>query len=260
MASRDGTLVDRLIHRRALRRWERVAAEAGALDPPTLRALRAEARELRRRLDRALHAAEDGIALPGGAMVAPDLPLHADWAWRPDPWRLPLGRPGWVAPPAGAELAPQVRLFHDCDRPELVLRQIRNAGAAVRAPFALVLDVYAFGGSFLSLAIDLPGDVARGLRLRHIVQVALEVEAERPAEIYARLNVRHGPNTEQMLRHVPFDPAAGGTGLAEFDLAYSSINEKRIEAAWLDIILGRPAMNRLVLRDAVLTRRPRADL
>jgi hypothetical protein len=260
MAGRDASLVDRLIHRRALRRWERVATDAGLLDPPTLRSLRAEARELRRRLDRALHAAEDQIALPGGASLVPDLPLHADWAWRPDPWRLPMARAGLPAPASGSEVGPAVRLFHDSAEPAIVLRQMRNAGAADRAPFALALDVYDFPGSFLSFAIDLPEGIARSLRLRHILQLSLSVLPERPIRVYARLNIRHGPNTEQMLREVPLEPGVEGEGRAEFDLAYGKINEKRVEAAWVDIILESPGMNRILVRDAVLSRRPRAEL
>lgn len=260
MARKEGTLVDRLIHRRVLRRWERVAADAGALDLPTLRALRNEARELRQRLDQALHAAEDGISLPAGGGVGTELPLHADWAWRPDPWRLPCDRPGIAAPAPGTEVGPAVRLFHDAPEPQLVLRQVRNAGAADRAPFALSLDVYDFSGSFLSLAIDLPEAVARSLRLRHVLQLSLGLTIERPVEVFARLNVRSGPNVEQMLRQIPLEPGADGAGIAEFDLAYSRINEKRVEAAWIDVIFGRAAMNRILLRDAVLSRRPRAEL
>jgi uncharacterized protein DUF6478 len=49
-------------------------------------------------------------------------------------------------------------------------------------------------------------------------------------------------------------------GLAEFDLAYSNINEKRVEKIWIDLIFDNPAMNQVTLHDLTLTRAPRADL
>lgn len=257
MARNEGTLVDRLIHRRALRRWERVAQAAAALDPPSLRVLRGEARELRARLDEALHAAEGRIALPGGGTAEIELPLHYDWAWRPGLWRVPLAGPGQVSCASGTALGADVKVFHDCAAPEFVLRQIRNGGAADQAPFGLSLEVFALDGSFLSLVIDLPEAAARTLRLRHILGLALEATVERPAEVLVRLNIRHGPNLEQIVRNLPLGE---GQALAEFDLAYSSVNEKRIEAVWIDLILGGAPMNRILIRDAVLSRRPRAEL
>ena len=46
----------------------------------------------------------------------------------------------------------------------------------------------------------------------------------------------------------------------EFDLAYSTLNEKRVEKAWVDIIFEGPQMNQVVLRDLTFSRRPRASL
>ena len=60
-----------------------------------------------------------------------------------------------------------------------------------------------------------------------------------------------------MVRQIEFRDEVGR---AEFDLAYSNINEKRIEKAWLDLILEGPEMNRLAIWDMVLLRAPRADI
>jgi hypothetical protein len=46
----------------------------------------------------------------------------------------------------------------------------------------------------------------------------------------------------------------------EFDLAYSNLNEKRVESAWIDLIFESPQMNRVALRDLTLSRRRRAQL
>ena len=81
------------------------------------------------------------------------------------------------------------------------------------------------------------------------------IETEKKLEIFARLNVRHGPNTEQLVRELP----PGEETMVEFDLAYSSLNEKRVERLWLDLIFEGPEMNQILLRDITLTRRPRAE-
>ena len=88
-------------------------------------------------------------------------------------------------------------------------------------------------------------------------RVVTGIETERPIEIFARLNIRHGPNTEQLVRELPHD--APGT-LVEFDLAYSRLNEKRVERAWLDLIFETPDMNQVTLRDLTFARYRRAAL
>jgi hypothetical protein len=55
-------------------------------------------------------------------------------------------------------------------------------------------------------------------------------------------------------------PKGAAEAAAEFDLAYTRINEKRVEKAWIDLIFEGPRMNRITLRDLTLIRRMRADL
>ncbi len=76
-------------------------------------------------------------------------------------------------------------------------------------------------------------------------------------EIFVRLNIRHGPNTEQIVRELP---RGQSEVFAEFDLAHSGMNEKRLERIWVDLIFDRPEMNRITLRDLTFSRRPRAEL
>ena len=83
------------------------------------------------------------------------------------------------------------------------------------------------------------------------------IEMEKPIEIFARLNIRHGPNTEQMVQELPLNKSEV---TAEFDLAYSNLNEKRVEKAWIDLIFEGPEMNQIMLRDLTFSRRPRAQL
>ncbi len=252
------SVMDRIIHRLALRRWRRAERLADEADLATLRRLRARARELRRLIDRVLHKADARLTLPLIGTNAIDKPLHADWAWRPELWRGPVSRQGIVAAHPREELGREVTLFHDCAISELTLRQIRNSREEDLAPFGLRMDVFRFDGSFLSLAIDLPKEAVHGLKKRHVIRLSTIAECERPLEIFARINIRHGPNTEQIVRELP----VGGEDemIAEFDLAYTNINEKRVERAWIDLIFESPEMNQIVLRDITFSRRPRAEL
>lgn len=227
------------------------------MDLEGLRTLRGQARALRRHLDRVLHVAEGRLALPaiGGANLR--RPPGADWIWRPDAWTGPVPVPGHAAVETRTEIAPGTTVFHDCAASAITLRQVRNLRARDLAPFGIAVEVYDFDGSFLSLVLDLPEAGVTGLRLRHILRVEAIVEVEAPLEIFARLNVKHGPNVEQIVREFPKGADAAAV---EFDLAYSKINEKRVEKAWIDLIFEGPRMNRVTLRDLTLIRRPRADL
>ena len=257
MGRRGRRIAEGLLHRRAMRIWARAASEAPKMDMADLRLVRGRARALRGQIERVLHHAEGRLALPMVGADTIDRPLHTDWAWRPELWRGPVDPPGIVGAPNKARLGSELRLFHDCPLAEMTLRQQRNTRREDLAPYGLRLDVFRFRGSFLSLAIALPEAAAAGMKRRHLVGLAMAVEMERPIEIFARLNLRHGPNSEQLVREVQLE---GGRARLDFDLAYSNLNEKRMEQAWLDLIFEGPAMNLIVLRDLTLTRRPRAEL
>ena len=124
-------------------------------------------------------------------------------------------------------------------------------------PFGLRMDVFRFDGSFLSLVLNMPQSACEGLLRRHLLRMEVIVEVEKPLEIFARLNVRHGPNTEQIVRELPL---SDDKIMVEFDLAYTKLNEKRVEAMWIDLIFEGPEMNQVTLRDLTFSRNPRAEL
>lgn len=255
MAEGFDTYLDRIWFRRTLARWRGLAERAGAADAGSLRVLRSQGRQLRRQIDRALHAA-DGRLARGAAAPIP-LPSRADWAWRPELWSGPVLPPGLAAVAPGTPFGAEARLFHDCGEGELTLRQFRTTRASDLAPYGLGIEVFHFAGTFLSLALDLPEAGLRGLGAGHVLRLDVAVETERQTGMLARLNIRQGPNTEQMARDLP----PGGAGAtAEFDLAYAGMSERWVEAAWLDLIFAAPRMNRIVIRDLTLSRRPRAAL
>lgn len=243
--------------RRAEQRWARLAEDAPELDGFELRALRSEARGMRRQLDRVLQVADARLAVPSPGAGLPQMPLGTDWSWRPDLWRGALPEPGAVASTDRTGLGDGVALYHDCPLGEVVVRQLRNGAPEDRAPYGLAVDVFGFRGSFLSLALNLPAAAVEGLKARHLVRAEMVVDSDRPVKAYARLNIKHGPNLAQPVSSLP---ETGRDKVAEFDLAYADLNDKRIERAWLDLILNEAAMTRIVIRDLVVSRRPRAEL
>ncbi len=252
-----GKTFDLLLGNRALRKWRKAATLADQTRLTDLRGQRNAARDLRVHLDRLIHVADGRLALPKiGSNFFPK-PHGTDWSWRPELWRGPLDRPGLSSAPSKARLGQEVTLFHDCAYSELTLRQLRNQRQEDLAPFGLRMDVFQFDGSFLSLVIDLPPEAAQGLTREHLLRVGTIVEMEKPLEIFARLNIKHGPNTEQIVRELPLHEE---DILVEFDLAYSRLNEKRIEKIWLDLIFEAPDMNQVILRDLNFARYRRAAI
>lgn len=251
------SFLDWLAQRRSLRRWSHAARHAGAMPAATLRRERSRARKLRYLLNEVISVADTRLALPMIGSHAFPKPHGTDWAWRPALWREPLEVPGMSSVGSKSMLGDEITLFHDCAHSELTLRQLRNSREEDLAPYGLRMDVFSFDGSFLSLVVDLPQAAVEGLQKSHLVRLDTIVEMEKPLEIFARLNIKHGPNTEQLVRELPLDEV---NCMVEFDLAYTKLNEKRIERAWVDLIFENPQMSQVTLRDLTFSRNPRADL
>jgi Family of unknown function (DUF6478) len=257
MAGRIPQALEGWHQRRTEQRWARLVETAPELESFELRALRAEARGMRRQLDRVMQAADARLAVPSLGTGLPQMPLGTDWSWRPDLWRGALPDPGTVASGDRTALGDGVALYHDCPLGEVVVRQVRNDKSEDRAPYGLAIDVFGFKGSFLSLALNLPEAAVQGLKARHLVRAEMVIDSDGPVRAFARMNIKHGPNLAQPVSALP---EQGRDKVAEFDLAYADLNDKRIERAWLDLILNDAAMTRIVIRDVVLSRRPRAEL
>lgn len=248
---------DAALYRRMVQRWDTFARQAATTELGVLREQSNRAKALRAHLDRLIRTADKRLALSAAGMATVPQPHNADWSWRPDFWQTPLEVPGMTCVASKSKVGDEVTLFHDCEHSEMTLRQVRNSGPEEMAAYGLSLDVYRFDGSFLSLVLDLPDAAIAGLKRSHVLQINSSLEFEKPLEIFIRLNIRHGPNTEQIVRELP---AQGDNKGVEFDLAYSGINERRIEKAWIDVIFEGPEMNKVLLRDLTMNRRPRAKL
>ncbi|OHC50696.1 MAG: hypothetical protein A2X69_15060 [Rhodobacteraceae bacterium GWF1_65_7] len=257
MTRRLDTFLDRVLQRRFLRRWEHWANLADTISLEQLRQIRGRARQMRRQLDRVIHSAEHRLALPVIGPNAIRRPMGSDWAWRHDLWKGAIPVPGAASVPSRAQICEGATIYHDCRRSELTVRQIRNTREADLAPFGLRMDVFRFDGTFLSLVLELPPESVQGLKLKHLIRVDAIVEMEKPLEIFARLNIKYGPNVEQIVHELPL---AAEEVMVEFDLAYTKMNEKRVDRLWVDLIFEGPEMNQVILRDVTFSRRPRAEI
>lgn len=235
--------------------WQNVMVRAGGSDPAQEIQQRDAARRSRARADLAARAAE--ARLRAQNRPPPILPDGAVWVQRPTAWHQAAEDPVRIGPENGAQLTPDLTLFHDCPRAEMILRQAMAPGTAP-APFALILDTLHFEGSFLSLVTSLPETEAAALNDRNILRVELSMTSSAPTKLYGRLNMEQGPNTAQMLSEFS-EPAEGSSHVA-FDLAYSGLRDQPVDRAWIDLIVERPAMMRLTLHDVLMSRHPRAEL
>ncbi len=260
MEGRPPGLIDALRSRRALRRWQRAAREAAVLDTATLARLAPIARDVVDHGARLVRAADARLLGPRIGQAGIARPPQCDWAWRPAPWAAALLPPAIAGATGGTSLTEGVTLFHDCPLAEITLRQTRVQDAQAAAPFALSLDALGFEGSFLSLAMDLPAEGATTLRTNHIVGVSVSVQLERPAEIFLRLNIRQGPNTEELVSELIPGERPDSPLSAEFDLGFHQIKPAKLDHAWIDLIIDRPEMNLVRIDDLTVTRRPRADI
>jgi len=257
MAQQSSGILDRLLFRGSLRRWAKHASRARDMPLEELRNTRGRARQLRSYLDQLIYQADTRLTLPLIGSNAMRRTPGMDWTWRPELWRGPLPRVGHSSVRNKTPFGSELTVFHDCEKSELTLRQLRNSQDEDLAPFGLRMDVFGFDGSFLSLVLDLPRDGCEGLTRNQLIRLDCIVEMEKPLEIFARLNIKHGPNTEQIVRELPLHE---DDVMVEFDLAYTKMNEKRIERMWVDLIFEGPEMNQIILRDLTFGRLPRADL
>jgi len=243
-----GSWIERALFKRSLARWAEEADRSEKTDLPRLKALRKRAWALRSHLDRLIAQSESRLR----PVPAIPRPLGADWLWRPDIFSEARAIP--LVGTDRSRISADMTLFHDCGLGELGICQIRDRDPQSETPFALQIDVFEFQGGFLSLAIDLPEAAVQGLRRKHVIMLSVRSKFERQGRMFARLNVRHGPNAEQILAEVD------QSGTVEFDLVYSKLNEARVEKMWLDLIFEDPRMNRIVLQDLTMIRRPRAEI
>jgi len=176
------SMIDRVVQTRVVQRLRAAARDAATSELSVLRQQRGRARQIRTAIDDLLHVAEDRLALPKiGSNVFPK-PPGTRWSWRPPQWRGPVMPRGIAGIENAATLGAGLKVFHDCKVSELTLRQIRNCREEDLAAYGVTLDVLGFDGSFLSVVVDLPPDLAYAeLNENRIDSMWLDLILENPA-------------------------------------------------------------------------------
>ncbi|MDS9466231.1 DUF6478 family protein [Paracoccus sp. MBLB3053] len=260
MAVRPSKWLDRKTRQRALRQWAEIAEEVEFMAPPRIRRLTQEAHLLRASLNRFFMRGDRKAAVSRVALDALHLPGGTDWRWRPGFMAGQISPRGIAAPAPGTRLGDRAALWHDCPEPSMVLEQLPSPRATDLSPYCMRLEVFSFAGNFLSVSIDLPTEALDGLTRNHILRLEVSALIERPMKIYSRLNIGHGPNTDELVKEFgTIEPGLASQQVIEFDLAYTEMNEKRLEKIWLDLIFDSPAMNAVEIRELFISRHLRAE-
>lgn len=260
MAVRPRKWLERKTRERSQRQWAEMAESVEFMGPGRIRDLTEEALTLRGSLNRFLMRGDRKAAMSRAALDALHLPGGTDWRWRPGFMAGQITPRGISAPESGTRLGDRAAVWHDCAQHALILEQMTNPRATDLSPFGMRLEVFGFSGSFLAISIDLPTEALEGLTRNHILRLETTLVVERPINVYARLNVGHGPNTDEVLQQLRgMDAGLQSQQVVEFDLAYTDMNEKRLEKIWLDLIFEAPRMSAVELRELFLSRHLRAD-
>lgn len=241
-----------LRHRASMFYWANKLKSVETAGPEKLLKIRRRAKAVARVSGKVAQQAEQRLKPATGARSAPILSGRMTWAFRPDIFRQPV-RPNGISPvPSGTRISDQVTLHHDGATDCATVRQVQTGHGP-----ALSLDIFDFSGTFFSAAIDLPEAAWAGLSKSELIRLNVETRAHPFAKIYSRINIRHGPNTEQIIREVDL---AIHKNTVEFDLHYSGMEPDKVNGMWLDFICESPRMCQIVIDDLVLSRHPRANV
>jgi len=257
MRNRAPRILENLLERRAVRRWDRLIEATRTAGPARLRRLKRFADTIAPRVNaidtitrERLSSAKNGNAFKG-------LPVTTDWADHPDIWDRAMLRGGLIARKSPTRLDDRVAVFHDCKTPSLTVRQVQEPYADGQSRRGLQFDIYDFDGSFLSVVIQAADGMVSGLSNNHVLRVTANISSERHIHANLRLNLKHGPNTEQIEKALD---VSGRVAKAEFDLAYLTFNETRVGQIWFDLFLDSDPMNMIRIHSLTLSRHTRADI
>lgn len=208
--------------------------------PAAARRLRGE---IRREMQR-LSTLEARLDLGrGGADPDPRGGAAAVWSLTPVAFRRALVPGGVVDPASGSAIGPDLSLFHDGAPAVLAWRQRPDPGAGWGAQ-RLGLVVYQFTGSFLSLVVGVPPDLAARARSGMGIELGFSAQATRPITLYLRLNIDDGAHRATLHDTVL---VLQGTRRVVFDLTSAAEALRGRPRIWLDLIFAEPAMAEIEL-------------
>lgn len=202
---------------------------------------------------------KDSDAFVGDKLGTQSIPIEAPpdatFSFRPSIFYRRISPAGIARPKTSTRLGPDITLHHDLENAEMIARQIRHADRQTR--YGLSLEAFDLSGSFLSFAIALPPEEAPHTRREDLIRLNYDLALDRRVEVFARLNLRHGPNVEQIVREVDL---GSRESYVEFDLFYTKYEPEFGKGIWIDLIFQTPTFNVITLYDLTVIRRPRMSL
>ena len=147
-----------------------------------------------------------------------------------DEWRI-------EDPESGTVIGEGVTTFHDAVQRNFAFRCLDRT---------LLLTIYQFAGSYLSIAVDLPAAMRTRMRPGWRLTARLDTDATRPVTTFVRLNLNHRQTKRVLHEVVVIDQGTRDVG---FDL---DAVEPGWTGAWLDIIFSHPRMSEICLRGVSL--------
>ena len=179
------------------------------------------------------------------------------WSWRPELWTVRCPSRSGPVVQSGARLTSNTKVFFDGGDRAVIFKQLRNDISQRFAPYGVALELFQFDGSFLSLAIDLPDSLCGTFAKDKLIGLSGAIFAERATGFTVRLNIKHGPNTEQLVQAHDLNWSNIGV---EFDLEHLKINVNRVEKIWFDLVFETPNFNRISHTDLAFSKRPRGEI
>ena len=221
--------------------WERQARQAKDLS-----AFRRLTLRRRAQLDRITNKVEARLTRADQA-EAPN--PGAEWTIRPEFFSLPQDQTIWTNPPSGLRPGHGLSVYHDSDGGAFTVAQrpARRKDAGRR--FELFFESYEFGGSYLSLALNIPDHVRRP-KIAESLVADLDIQASRQVKTFLRLNMK-GTGTSDTLHT---DGVMGdGAKQFQFDMSFAAFEPGPKDQIWLDVIFDRPRMVEIAIRDFSLS-------
>jgi len=247
---------DRRVRTRAIEQWRSLGKNISGRSLSDLLKLRSDAY---RAID-VIEAFTQTATVEIGGHLSRDVEIrkskNADWAWRPEVFFQKGCVAPQINPASGVGVGSNISLHHNASACSMILKQVTTLKSTSLAPFDIALEVFDFDGSFLSLSLDLPETAMHSLSNQNIFEMEFRLTSEQQLPIFARINVKHGPNVEEQIKELSHQHE---NFTVEFDLGYMDLNEHRLEKVWIDLIFDDAQMNRIVLHDLTVCRRLRAQ-
>ena len=173
--------------------------------------------------------------------------FSADWCAQIGPFTA-YDTPAGQALPSGSDLGGGIKIFHNGHETAVQAKTLM--------PDSITLQTMQFTGTYLALAIDLPGPAIAGLRKDHILRLAAHLNTQNCNALHARLNLSQLTKTQEMQGSIL---GQADQIFADFDFYHTEMGQTPAKHGWIDLIFSPQSDCLLTLGEITVGRRPRAN-